>query len=346
MEGLSLGIMPLGEKVGEKLPQKSKLPTVLAFSFILGLLSTFAEPAVTTLRTIGRSVIAWEAPLLFMLLNTYVEYLVYAVGIGVGIAVLLGLLRFLYGFSLKPFLYIIVSLLSIISVYAYFEPNLQYVLGLAWDCGAVTTGAVSVPLVIALGIGVSRAKGKRFSDHGVFGIVSLASLVPIITVILYGIIILPKVPSPMTAGEFFSPENRHEISMLFSGEEELMKYAFNHADYQAQLALFDHDPNKMNDFLREISRDENLAENLFGGKDDFNSWIMEKGTARQKAAIFQGTEDMQEAIDNYWNKRLDSEPSDIISSLKRNTTVAIRAIIPLVLLLLLVLFFIAREKLP
>ena len=346
MEGLLLGIMPLGERVGEKLPQNSKLHTVLAFSFILGLLSTFAEPAVTALRTIGRSVIAWEAPLLFMLLNTHVEYLVYAVGIGVGISVLLGLLRFLYGWSLKPFLYIIVSLLALISAYAYWDPNLQYLIGLAWDCGAITTGAVTVPLVIALGIGVSRVTGKRISDYGVFGIVSLASLIPIITVIIYGIIKLPLAPTPMTAEEFFSSENRHEISMLFSGEEELIGYALNNADYYAQLALFSNESERMHEFLREISRNEMLAEKMFGGHNLFYSWLLEKGTVKQQAAIFQSDEEMQLAIDNYWNERLSSTTFDIVSFMRRNIAVAARAILPLVLLLLVFLFFISREKLP
>ncbi|MEW6409696.1 MAG: DUF1538 family protein [Nitrospirota bacterium] len=94
MEGLLLGLMPLGEICGIKLPQKSKLPVILAFAFILGMGATFAEPAIGVLKAAGSSVKAWDAPLLFLLLNRYSNYLVYAVGVGVGVAVIFGMLRF------------------------------------------------------------------------------------------------------------------------------------------------------------------------------------------------------------------------------------------------------------
>ena len=102
MEGLFLGLMPLGEVIGIKLPQKTVLPITLAFAFILGIGATFAEPAIGILKAAGTSVKAWDAPLLFLILNKYSNYLVYSVGVGVGIAVLFGMLRFLYGWSLKP----------------------------------------------------------------------------------------------------------------------------------------------------------------------------------------------------------------------------------------------------
>lgn len=104
MEGLFLGLMPLGEACGIRLPQKTALPVILAFAFILGLGATFAEPAIGVLRMAGASVTAWDAPLLFLLLNRHADALVWAVGTGVGIAVLFGMLRFLYGWSLKPFI--------------------------------------------------------------------------------------------------------------------------------------------------------------------------------------------------------------------------------------------------
>ncbi|NLB34435.1 MAG: DUF1538 domain-containing protein, partial [Elusimicrobia bacterium] len=192
MEGLMLGIMPLGERVGVKLPQKSKLPTILLFAFILGLLSTFAEPSVNILKTIGGSTVAWKAPLLFMLLNARAQLLVSAVGIGVGFAVVMGLLRVIYGWSLKPFIYSLISILSLLTLYVYLDPNLQYLLGLAWDSGAITTGVVTVPLVIALGIGASQVTGKRIGDYGVFGIITLAGLTPVIAVLIFGIMQLPN----------------------------------------------------------------------------------------------------------------------------------------------------------
>ena len=69
MEGLFLGLMPLGETIGLKLPQKSKLPLILLFSFILGIGATYAEPAIGVLRATQSFIKAWNAPLLFLLLN-------------------------------------------------------------------------------------------------------------------------------------------------------------------------------------------------------------------------------------------------------------------------------------
>jgi len=79
---------------------------------------------------------------------------------------------------------------------AYFlsEPELNKIIGLAWDCGAVTTGPVTVPLVLALGIGVASATGKAGSALSGFGIVTMASLFPILGVLLLGLYVFHTVP--------------------------------------------------------------------------------------------------------------------------------------------------------
>ena len=100
-----------------------------------------------------------DAPLLYSLLNDFADQLVAVVGAGVGIAVLLGILRFFLGWSLKLFILPLVTALCALTLYAQSSEILQPVLGLAWDCGAVTTGPVTVPLVLALGIGVCRIVG-------------------------------------------------------------------------------------------------------------------------------------------------------------------------------------------
>ncbi len=193
MEGLRLGLMPLGETLGSTLPRKKILgipclPTSLAFGFVLGAFATFAEPAIGVLRAAGSGVDPTLAPLLWTILNTGAETLVYSVGVGVGIAVLLGVLRFYKGWSLKPFIYIGVVVLSLLTVYFQFsDARLQHVLGLAWDCGAVTTGPVTVPLVLALGIGVCRIVSTGGSSNTGFGVVTLASLFPILAVKCYAL---------------------------------------------------------------------------------------------------------------------------------------------------------------
>lgn len=183
MEGLRLGLMPFGEAIGNTLPRKSPLWVVMLIAFILGVGVTFAEPAIGALKTAGSIVSVDKAPYLYTLLNDWSGALVLAVGAGVGLAAVLGTLRFLYGWSLKPLIYLSLIPGAGLTVYCMMNPELEKVLGLAWDCGAVTTGPVTVPLVLALGIGVAAAAGKGNSSLSGFGIVTLASIFPIIAVV-------------------------------------------------------------------------------------------------------------------------------------------------------------------
>ena len=187
MEGLELGLMPFGEIIGAVLPRKSKLPVIMIFSVLLGIGATLAEPAIFVLKAAGAGVKPDEAPLLYSLLNDFSNQLVACVGLGVGIAVLLGVMRFLYGWSLKVLIIPLVLVLTGLTVWAHFNEFLVPIMGLAWDCGAVTTGPVTVPLVLALGIGVCRIVSSGSSEGGGFGVVTLASLFPIIAVFLLGI---------------------------------------------------------------------------------------------------------------------------------------------------------------
>ena len=194
MEGLKLGLMPFGETIGDLLPRKSPLPVVLVIVFLLGVGVTFAEPAIGALQAAGALVSADKAPLLSALLREWSGALVLVVGIGVGLAALLGTLRFIYGWSLKPLIYASVVPTLLLTVYCHFDPELRKVIGLAWDCGGVTTGPVTVPLVLALGIGVASAVGTGASTLAGFGIVTLASVFPVAGVLLLGLYVA-SVPS-------------------------------------------------------------------------------------------------------------------------------------------------------
>lgn len=195
MEGLKIGLMPFGESIGTILPAKSKLPVVMLIAFILGIGVTFAEPAIGALKTAGSIVDVNNAPYLYALLNNWAEVMVLVVGIGVGLAAVLGTLRFLYGWSLKPLVYISLIPTTLLTLYFHSDAELSKVLGLAWDCGAVTTGPVTVPLVLSLGIGIAAAAGKDNSSLSGFGIVMLASIFPIIAVMLLGLYV-SSVESP------------------------------------------------------------------------------------------------------------------------------------------------------
>ncbi|TNG00302.1 MAG: DUF1538 domain-containing protein [Gammaproteobacteria bacterium] len=194
MEGLKLGLMPLGEIIGHTLPRKSALPAVLIIAFILGVGVTFAEPAIGALQTAGQLVSVETAPYLYTILSDWPGALVMVVGCGVGMAALLGTLRLIYGWSLKPMIYITLVPALGLSLYASVHPELQKILGLAWDCGAVTTGPVTVPLVLALGIGIATSTGKGNASLSGFGIVTLASLFPIIGVLGLAIYVVSSVP--------------------------------------------------------------------------------------------------------------------------------------------------------
>ncbi|MEE2836077.1 MAG: DUF1538 domain-containing protein [Myxococcota bacterium] len=194
MEGLKVGLMPFGETIGSELPKKSKLPVVLGVVFLLGIGVTFAEPAIGALQAAGALVSVEKAPYLKALLTTWALPLVLIVGVGVGIAAVLGTMRFVRGWSLKPMIYMTLIPTVCLSIYISFQPNLRSILGLAWDCGAVTTGPVTVPLVLALGIGIANAVGKGRSSLSGFGIVTLASLFPILGVQLLGLYVQATVP--------------------------------------------------------------------------------------------------------------------------------------------------------
>ncbi|MEM8547620.1 MAG: DUF1538 domain-containing protein [Pseudomonadota bacterium] len=187
MEGLRLGLMPLGETIGGTLPTRRGLGVVCLFALLLGAGATFAEPAIAVLKAAGSTVSAQDAPLLYSLLNEFSGQLVLSVGIGVGLAVLLGVLRFFFALPLKLMAIPSVLVLLVLSFLFNANPVLKDVLGLAWDCGAVTTGPVTVPLVLALGLGVCRVvQTGQGGGHSGFGIVTLASLFPILAVLSLG----------------------------------------------------------------------------------------------------------------------------------------------------------------
>jgi hypothetical protein len=345
LEGLLLGLMPLGEQCGVRLPQKLKLPLLLVFAFILGFGATLAEPAVGILKAAGFSVKAWDAPLLFLILNKYSIYLIVAVGIGVGIAVIFGMLRFIYRWSLKPFIYVLVSILLAISVVAFFDPNWAYLTGIAWDCGGVTTGPVTVPLVLALGIGVTRILGTKDSGvSGGFGVVTLASAFPVLTVMLLGLFLLGSVPAPTSDARFFSADNRAKVTALFRSADEMRGYAFKNASSQAQAALFDDDEAAMNAFLALAATNPAERVKVFGSDAEFYTWVLERATDPQRGIVLAGNPSLRAELDRH-----QSSPAnrlDIGQAFFGGLRSAAQAILPLSIFLLLVFIVILRERLP
>jgi len=164
------------------MPGKTHPSVLLLFSLLLGAAATFAEPAIGALQAAAGAISAERAPWLRQLLGPYVFWLVMAVAIGVGLAVSLGMVRMMFGWQLKKLVLLIVPPTLAVTAWSAQQPDLVPIIGLAWDCGAVTTGPVTVPLVLAVGVGVAASAGRSDNPLSGFGIVTLASLFPILAV--------------------------------------------------------------------------------------------------------------------------------------------------------------------
>jgi len=205
VDGLRVAIMPLGSLLGQQLPEQFKVRYILVVACAIGILVTYAEPAIASLRPLANLVKRCDTPYLFFVLNDMSEILVLSIGLGVGVAAMIGVLRFLRNWSLKPL--IALGLSPTIACACYMKwgnPELSPLIGLAWDCGAVTTGPVTVPILLSLGIGVMKGSAARRDARDVleqqagknkgkalegFGIITLASTFPILAVELMSIFI-------------------------------------------------------------------------------------------------------------------------------------------------------------
>lgn len=333
LEGLVLGLMPLGERVGVKLPSKVGIIVISIFGLILGFGATLAEPAISALKTAGSTVTAWDSTLLFLILEKYTGWLVISVGIGVGIAVALGMFRFYYNIPIKPFIFIIIPVLLVITIIYSFDPNLNKLIGLAWDCGAVTTGAVTVPLVLALGIGVSRAASKGRSSSGGFGVILLASAFPVLAVLTLGFILNTKAPGPTSETEFFSPSGRESALKVLGDENEIAKHAFTHGSQAGRIAYFG-GIEKHHDELLSIKEDPEKIKKYLG-QMSVSQWIHDRASDSERSLL----------ADLELKGEDKTSQSSFAKTIVAESISGARAVIPLSLLLLIVLLAFLREKL-
>ena len=212
MEGVKRGLMPFAENVGFHMPGRMHPSVLLGFSLLLGAAATFAEPAIGALRAAADEISSERAPWLRQLLGPYALWLVLAVATGVGLAVSLGMLRLMFGWRLKVLVMIIVPPTLALTVWASQQPALAPIIGLAWDCGAITTGPVTVPMVLAVGIGVAASTGRSDNPLSGFGIVTLASLFPIIAVLSVATYLTGQGPEALLPIETLPPDGWHAES--------------------------------------------------------------------------------------------------------------------------------------
>ena len=167
--GAELAMTPMGERVGSSLTKCRKLPILAALTFILGFIITISEPDL--------QVLAQQVP------SVPNMTLIVFVACGVGIFLVAALFRMLFSISLPRmllFFYVIVFVL------AFFVPD--SFLAVAFDSGGVTTGPMTVPFIMALGIGISSIRGDRHAADDSFGLVALCSIGPILAVLLLSLI--------------------------------------------------------------------------------------------------------------------------------------------------------------
>ena len=186
VQGLEMGLFPIGESMAHALARKGSLFWLLCFAFSLGFSTTVAEPALIA--------VAWEAAEIAgqggLIEKTPDSLKEYAFGIrmsvafSVGLAILIGVLRILRGWPIHYLIiggYVVVMLMTIVAP--------REIIGIAYDAGGVTTSTITVPLVAALGVGLASSIRGRSPLVDGFGLIAFASLLPMIFVMGYGLIV-------------------------------------------------------------------------------------------------------------------------------------------------------------
>ena len=191
--GADMAMTPMGAHVGAGLSRQKKLFLLLAVCFVLGMLITIAEP---DLQVLAKQVSA--------VMNGTV--LVYAVGVGVGAFLMVAILRIVFRKQLSNILMLFYMLLFALALMLVVNGN-SPLMPLAFDSGGVTTGPITVPFIMALGVGISSVLGDRHSQENSFGLVSLCSIGPVLAVLMLGIFsgndLSYTVPDYAVSGDIF-----------------------------------------------------------------------------------------------------------------------------------------------
>ena len=170
--GVDMSLMPMGEDIGIKMTTRKKIVLVACVSFAVGLIITIAEPDLQVLAHLVPGV-----PNLTLIL---------AVSCGVGVFLVLAIFRILFRISLSKILIVCYFLVIVLSL---FTP--ANFVSVAFDSGGVTTGPITVPFIMAMGLGLASIRGDKDSLEDSFGLVALCSIGPILAVMILGIFYNP-----------------------------------------------------------------------------------------------------------------------------------------------------------
>ena len=188
--GLDISILPIGKLIGSSLIRLKKTLFIIFFGFLFGLLATVAEPAL--------SVLARQTHMIMPLVDETV--FIWVMGTGIGVFVGFSLFRVLKDMNIKT---VFVVLYVVTFALILFTP--EEFIALAFDGSGATTGDVSVPFILALGIGVSATMSKNKSVDDTFGIIGLASVGPILSLFLYGIVLKAKNGGVIPPADLYDP---------------------------------------------------------------------------------------------------------------------------------------------
>ena len=167
--GAEMSMTPMGERVGAVITKSRKLPVILGIGFLLGFLITISEPDL--------QVLANQVP------SIPNRTLILSVAAGVGLFLVFAFLRMLIGISLPKLLVLFYGMIFLLAAFVPKE-----FLAVAFDSGGVTTGPMTVPFIMALGVGVSAIRGDRHAADDSFGLVAMCSIGPILAVLILGIV--------------------------------------------------------------------------------------------------------------------------------------------------------------
>ncbi len=185
IKGLEMGLFPLGEAMAYDFAKTGSVPWLIAFAFALGFGTTFAEPALIAIADKASTLRVYEGAedQVLALQRSFAIGLRTTVAISVGLSLAIGVVRIIQGWPLH---YLIIAGYVFIMALTPFAPS--NIVAIAYDSGGVTTPTITVPLTTALGVGLaSSIKGRNPLLDG-FGLIALASLTPILFVLLFGML--------------------------------------------------------------------------------------------------------------------------------------------------------------
>ncbi|MBQ8404792.1 MAG: DUF1538 domain-containing protein [Clostridia bacterium] len=207
--GAEMAMSPLGEGIGTQISKSKKIITILIIAFALGTIITIAEPDLQVLAeqipSIPNKVIIWT------------------VALGVGIFLALAVLRIVKGIDLSNLL---MALYAVLLVLSFFVPD--DFLAVAFDSGGVTTGPITVPFIMAVGVGLSSIRSDKNAASDSFGLVALSSVGPILAVVVLGFFY--KTDGAYSASELLAVETMQDVMLAFA-------HALPHYAYEVFVSL-------------------------------------------------------------------------------------------------------------